>query len=322
VTAALSTNTAPEIDRTTSKRRRQQVEEDEEGVPIHLKRVTSYTDLAKMVRAYYGGKQVVTKILPVGIDTRGVDEWDDTEVNTGTPRFTDYIDATRQFGGDQFARRLEAVKMYERQTVLSNYTHQEASGNISFYPHADIRNTGLLRFFRCGPGGGFIEKASTEIFNYMLPQFMVTVEEAREKLERVNAAIGVHEDLSTKSLEELVGSSGDDCYADPHDYSAIHIDDGEMVEGDVGVNSFKRIINSNYHIVTTLCHNNRIRFNFLSREKNALGMRNFMARLAKDMRLMFNSHSTEGVPQVYGKLYRESNRLMSSIAHCAKDSEK
>lgn len=313
VTAALSANTAAEIDRTSSKRRRVDPEESEEHVPIHLRRVTTFHDLVRLVRAYYGGKGSIKSILPVGIDHQGVDEWDDETASTNTPRFTDYIDAYRQFSRDEHLERAIANDMLDSQREITSYVTKNAAGDRFFYPTERLRKSGLVRHFKCGPGG-FIQKEAKELMKYTLPSFNVTLEEARKKITRTNNAVGIHRDLSDKTLEELIGSDGGEgCYNDPHDYAPIEIEDSELVDGDIGESSFRRIIRANYHITTTIEHINVKSFSHHSAKGDCVGMRRFMARAVHDLGLLLSGKTADGIPKVYGKLYKESARLLAEL---------
>lgn len=319
VTQTLSSNTAPPIERTTSHKRRRYLEQRldvpvEDNKPEHLKSVKTFYELAKMVRGYFGGQGGVDNILPVGVD-EGIDVYDDITTNTGAPRFSDFFSVERHFSTALFARRMDAMRMYEPQKSLARYIQVGADGSRHFFPEPSIRESGLLRCFRCGPGG-FLEQKAEELMNYMLPHFTPTIEEAREKIERVHRAIGCVKDLRGLTLDELIrdgAEAGGDCFADPHDYSEITLEDTDMDDGDISESSYRRIINGRYHITTTLHTTNTQRFDYHSRKHSVTGMRCFMARLAGDIRLMLNGRTTEGIPKVYGNLYKESARLMVEL---------
>ena len=278
--------------------------------PLHVRRVNSVHGLVKLLKAYNGGKGNITGIQPVGLEqsVAGIGE---VESDGKMPRFTDYLDARRYFLSDNFEKRRQQTKYFRPQTELKNYLND----SDQFYPCPDIRTTGLLRHFKCGPGG-FIESDPIELMSYMLPHYLISLDEVRAKIEQVNAAIGLHDDLSSQSLDDLILAAGEenvDCFSDPHDYAEVTVDEDDLVDGDVGLSTFRRIIASNYHILTTLSHSNRLRFDFHSKNNDARSMRQFMGRLVGDIRLMMMGKTTEGVPKVYCRLYRENLRLMAQV---------
>lgn len=289
-------------------KRRKVVQVDDR--PIFVRRVNSIHGLVKLLKAYNGGKGNITGIQPVGLEqtSAGIGE---VESDGKMPRFTDYLDARRYFLSDNFEKRRQQIKHFHPQTELKNYLNDRDQ----FFPCADIRTTGILRHFKCGPGG-FIENDPIELMSYMLPHYLISLDEVRSKIEQVNAAIGLHDDLSSHTLDDLILAAGEenvDCFSDPHDYAEVTVEEEDLVDGDVGLSTFRRIIASNYHILTTLSHSNRLRFDFHSRNKDARSMRQFMGRLVGDIRLMMMGKTTEGVPKVYCRLYRENLRLMAQV---------
>jgi hypothetical protein len=307
VTSSVSPIPADDSSNLYNKRRRIVKEEEEVEPVVHLRRVTSFHDLVRILRLYNGGRGNISQILPVGVERSGVDDWDDSEGrSSGAPRFTDFIDAHRHFSSEAFTLRLECVDMYTTQRMLSSYLVDNPDGTHSFFPHDSIRRSGLLRHFRCGPGG-FFERSAKELLGYMLPSYTVSVEEAREKIERVNAAIGIRSDLTGLDLEQLQSD-----YVDPHEYSAIVVSDEDLVDGDIGQSSYHRIISQNYHIISSLHSSNTPRFEnaaVLGHEE----LRRFMTRVVGDLKLMFTGRTNDGIPKVYPRLYKESNILLAEM---------
>lgn len=321
VTAALSSNTADEIDRSTNKRRKVE-KEDEEDLPPHCRAVKSFHELVRLMRAYYGGRGRVTSMLPVGIEARGVDEWDDEAGGMEAPRFTDYLDAQRQFSNASFVKRAEVNRMYAPQATIAKYLSQTAGGKALFNPDPAIR--GLIREFACGPGG-FIHTKANELMRYFLPCELPTIDEVRHKLECVLNATGMYKDFSGMTMDEMIATGselGEDLFSDPHEYSEITVTEDDMENGEIGRSAYERIIRNNYYITTTLKHRNQFRFQHLSAQKDAVGMRRLMAQLANDMKLMYSGKDTKGIPKVYGRLYKESHRLLVQIRTEGKDTEK
>ncbi len=300
VTAALSNNTADEIDRSSSKRRKIE-EPDDSHLPLHMQTVKSFDELLRLIRAYFNGRGNITGLLPVGIESRGVDDWDEPNVAEGAPKFTDYLDAHRKFTSTGYRDRTVQLHMYKPQRSIGNYIATDLDGTTYFNPGPEVRNTGLLREFMCG-SGGFFKKSSLELMDYMLPIEIPTIEEFRGKLERILDATGMREDLTGLTLDQLAASGagvGGDLFTDPEGYSEITVLDEDLVDGEIGLSAYERIIRNNYHIATTLLRRNQVRFQYYSDRGDHEGMRRFMSQLGSDMKLMLNGRSTEGIPKVH-----------------------
>lgn len=265
-----------------------------------MQTVKSFDDLLRLIRAYFNGRGNVTGLLPVGIEARGVDDWDEPEVTEGAPKFTDYLDAHRKFTSKGYRDRAAHLHMYKPQRLIGNYLTTDVDGHVTFNPKGGLRTTGLLREFMCG-SGGFLKKSSRELMDYMLPVEIPTVDEFRNKLERILDATGMREDLSGLTLDQMAASGADagrDLFTDPEGYSEITVSDDDLVNGEIGLSAYERIIRTNYHIATTLLQRNQIRFQYYSDRGDHVGMRRFMSQLASDMKLMLNGRTTEGIPKV------------------------
>ena len=294
--------------------KRRKIEKDDPK-PTHLQSVQSYHHLVRLLRVYFSGKKRITGIQPVGVEPRGVDDWDEPDVPT-VPRLTEYLDATTQFSEQEYADVAEKRRMYSIQASISSYVGRSVDGKTTFNPHKTLTETvGLLRCFQCGPSG-YLSSGAEELMSYLLPLENPSVDEVRDKLERVLNATGRSCDLSKLDMKDLVG---EDHFDDPHNYSAITIDERDLVGDHVGMSAYEAIIRANYHILTTLKERTTCLFQKLCDQDNAIDLRRLQTRLAKNIKIMLNGDSTEGVPKVYGRLYKESIRLMKSMTTVSDD---
>lgn len=304
VTTAMC-NTTVDVEHGGKKRR---IEKDD-PLPVHLQKVKSYHHLVRLLRVYFSGEKRIPGIMPVGVEPRGIDDWDEPE-QVAIPKFTDYIEATSQFADATYAKRADQRRMYSPQATIASYVSRNVEGKFIFNPDKALtESAGLLRYFQCGPGG-FLNAEPGELATYLLPLENPSVEEVRDKLERILNATGHSRDISQHTMEDLVGEN---LFDDPHNYSAIKIDDRDLVGDQVGMSAYEAIIRANYHIATTLKQRTIAQFEKISGERAAVDLRRLHSRLAKNLKIMLNGDTTDGVPKVYGRLFKESNRLMAAM---------
>ena len=315
VSVTLSENATEAANAEVHNAKRRRVEIVPEKLPYEVK-VQTKAELIRLLKMYQSGRGAPFTDIAFAMPT--ADEWDNgvaAEAGDGLKTILDHLNMYSQFACPEYHDRATASDLYNVQHDPLNYVNLNASGVPCFYPDERLRNTGLIRAFKLGPGA-FLEKSSFELMSHMLPQMEPTTSQLRAKLERVLSAVGSYTSLREKTREELIRtatSSDLNKFCDPYEFSAIVIDESSRSTSTNLASMSIEDITRLYPTAQELHDRNAIRLKYLASTKNHAGTLKFYSDMSNIMHLLFSGSGIDGIPNVYADLYKETHELYDSM---------
>lgn len=270
----------------------------EDSKPSHLRGVKSVSELVQLTNLYATGRgqEVSASGSAAAVDAL----------------LLQTLEYQRYFSSTGFQDSVERGDVLGLQANPENYFAD--AHHTTFSPVEALRP--LMREFKCGGDDGFLRSSASELMDYLLPHLTPSKEEIILKLERVLSSAGRYHDLRYLSYEDLVAKAakfGVDVHSDPHGYSPIVLSEAELKDPSQRETVFSRLLLQTYSIVSSLQKKNRHAISHYSLSNNCNGVEDVVKRVCRDIHVLLSSKQIEGVPIVYGKLWKECNALTDIV---------
>lgn len=307
VASALTSNRAADsvLTQPSSQHKRRKTDSSETiSVPDYLENIVKQSDLEKCTSLYYMGKRRCPVTMVVDTTMSGMDG-----PSSGT-LLTKYFEASSQFLDPDFIRRYGDGSVLQEQRTIDSYLITTPTGAKAFFPTEYLRNKGLIRVFDTGHDAAFIMDAF-DLFRYMLPQKVATIDEIRHKIDLVESARGTIRDLSNVPLAELMEMTGDGTFTsrDPYYYSPMTIS-SDIDPSKNQTSFYETARDRQYPVIASLKTRNQHRRHHASRGKDPARVYQVFKTTLKEMEMMLRAPKLDGVPPVYNDLCNAADEYM------------